>query len=194
MWHPLVWEQRKVSEGSHLVREVVEERRSLDVQVSEHGIGTPATEELNAFFVNASAEEGHCTTGPEASGLNVGGGKPRVWGPRKLTAARKVLVTSLQLTNLYCVSILMLVFLFFLADSKNIIAFYFGGSFLSLGEPLHLSFSSHDNSMYLGFGSVSGHLSPSLISLLSAQFKTRISHTNNVPANSRLYTCTLPAS
>jgi hypothetical protein len=84
LWHPLVWEQRKVSEGSHLVREVVEERRSLDVQVSEHGIGTPATEELNAFFVNASAEEGHCTTGPEASGLNVGGGEAQGLGAEEI--------------------------------------------------------------------------------------------------------------
>ena len=41
---------------------------ALDTQVSEHGVGFPAAQELDVVGVNACTEQGSCTAGAQRAG------------------------------------------------------------------------------------------------------------------------------
>ena len=45
----------------------------LDVEVSEHGVRLPASDELDDVAVHGLVEEGHCAGGPKRLCGNVGG-------------------------------------------------------------------------------------------------------------------------
>ena len=53
--------EREVAEMEHLWSERRGERGSLHVEIPEHGVGAPATDELDDVGVDAGAEEGHGT-------------------------------------------------------------------------------------------------------------------------------------
>jgi hypothetical protein len=48
----LLWLECKVSMLEHGVRKVAHSRDSLRVQVSEHGVGLPAADELDRVIIN----------------------------------------------------------------------------------------------------------------------------------------------
>ena len=44
---------------------VLYKRECVDIQVVEHGVAAPTTEDTNLIGVDATKQEGHCTTGAE---------------------------------------------------------------------------------------------------------------------------------
>ena len=48
--------------------EVADERKSLGVEVPEHGVGAPSTDKLEHVLVDATAEEGHGAAHAQAAG------------------------------------------------------------------------------------------------------------------------------
>ena len=65
--------ESKVGGGGHGSRERQHDMRGLDMEVAEHGIRAPATDEANKIGVNLGAEEGHHPAGAELPGFDVSG-------------------------------------------------------------------------------------------------------------------------
>ena len=59
----------------HDAAEVPDEGKGLSMQVSEHGVRTPAAHQANGVGVDAAAKESHGAAGPEATGIDIGGGE-----------------------------------------------------------------------------------------------------------------------
>lgn len=57
----------------HQLRKVGGVDVCLDAQVAEHGVGFPASKELDGVLVNPGAEEGSGSAGAEAAGRQKGG-------------------------------------------------------------------------------------------------------------------------
>jgi len=56
----------------------MDERKGLGMEIGEHGVGAPATDQSDDALVAASAQERHSAAGAEAASGDVGGGKPKM--------------------------------------------------------------------------------------------------------------------
>ena len=59
----------------HEPTEVPNEGKGLSMQVSKHGVRMPAADQANCVGVDVAAEESHGAAGPEAAGIDIGGGE-----------------------------------------------------------------------------------------------------------------------
>jgi len=65
--------------GDHAFSKVAHYGLCLDMEVAEHGIGTPSAQELDDVVVNTCAEERHGSGGAEGAGGNVRGAEAKWW-------------------------------------------------------------------------------------------------------------------
>ena len=65
-------EEGVVASQEHAARKIVDEGEGLEVEIAEHGVGTPPQHQANDIGVYASAEEGHGAARMESAGRHVG--------------------------------------------------------------------------------------------------------------------------
>ena len=64
----LVGDEGEGTPSQHFLAEVAENRACLGVQVSDHFVRSPATEEADDICVNATTKQGVCACSSEAAG------------------------------------------------------------------------------------------------------------------------------
>ena len=67
-----VGRKRECSSLEHERGEVAHDRLCLQVQVPEHFVGTPTTEEADNVRIHLRAEQGHSPRGSKAAGADIG--------------------------------------------------------------------------------------------------------------------------
>lgn len=55
----------------HPGRKITHDGLGLDMEVTKHFVRSPASDEADQVGIDVSAEESHCTRGPEGPGRNV---------------------------------------------------------------------------------------------------------------------------
>ena len=76
----------------HLAREAVGDAADLGVQVTNHFIRLPPTEQADDVSINTATEECIGTRRPEGAGIDIGAARNPREGPSKVTALRMTLV------------------------------------------------------------------------------------------------------
>ena len=71
----MVWEEDEGTMCCHAFCEAVHEWLRLDVEVTKHGVRSPAAKQLDFVFVNIGAQKSHGPTSAEAAGFDVFCGK-----------------------------------------------------------------------------------------------------------------------
>jgi hypothetical protein len=69
----LVWGENKVAVEQHAGGKVAHYGFSLDMQISKHLVGAPASEEADDIGVHLCAQEGHRARGTKGPSGDVGG-------------------------------------------------------------------------------------------------------------------------
>ena len=70
-WHKdgaPIGDEGVVATEEHDLREVAHDGLGLQMEVAEHGVTTPATEELDDIAIDGAAEKGHGAGGPQRAG------------------------------------------------------------------------------------------------------------------------------
>jgi len=60
-----------VAMGEHMGGKITHDRFGLYMQIAQHGVRAPATQQLDDVAIDAGAQEGHSTGGPERTCQNV---------------------------------------------------------------------------------------------------------------------------
>ena len=70
-WNQLIWYQCEVTAMEHAAGEVGHEGSGLQVEVTEHFVGTPSAQEADDVGIDVGAEESISASSSEAAGSNI---------------------------------------------------------------------------------------------------------------------------
>ena len=70
-WNQLIWDQCEVTAMEHAAGEVRHEGSGLQVEVTEHFVGSPSAQKADDVGIDVGAEESISASGSEAAGSNI---------------------------------------------------------------------------------------------------------------------------